>query len=284
MYPKCDFGEALSFRPDDGVSAAVLHPEHNRATNSEDSPRPHGLRTHPTMQPDPVVSGPLPLSLLPALPLLAILAPGARNRVRQPRPVIAPAWIPLLHNQQRQSGARFDLAPANTAGIALEHGLEGNLLLHYASTSGNLTIACGWLGAGRRRYIWVPLRPTLSWNPIHATVLAPQEMTALAADLHAGLEYLGERHVIEEFLPPIAIPEDERQSVFKAYSDFMQSHGWQVTYDESRSKRFLKRASGDESPQHWSSADREVLVRLEALVTETLKGLRSSSRILYQAK
>ncbi len=152
---------------------------------------------------------------------------------------------------------------------------------------GTLTIACGWLGAGRRRYIWIPLRPTLSWTQAPAALLSATDLSLLAADIHAALEHLGERHVIEEFLPPEPIPEEERQGVFKSYSDFMQSHGWQVTYDESRSRRSLKRIHGstdEEVPHRWSSADREILVRLEALVTETLKGVRSSSRVLYQAK
>ena len=236
------------------------------------------------MQPHSVWSEFLPLSFLTSLPLLAILVPGTRSRSRPERPVIHPAWIPRLRTMQRQAGARFDLAPAKDAGLALEHGLEGNLLLHYASPSGSLSIACGWLGAGRRRYLWIPLRPTLCWDPAAGTPFTPTDIALLAADLHAGLDHLAERHVIEEFLPPEPIPEDEREGVLKSYADFMQSHGWQVTYDEARSRRSLKRTNGEDGPHRWSNADREILVRLEALVTETLKGARSSSRILYQTR
>ena len=240
------------------------------------------------MQQDFVLPEHSPLSLLPSISLLALLVPGTRGRTRAPRPVIAPAWTPVLRSLQRQPGSRFDLAPANDAGLALEHGMEGNLLVHYASTMGNLTIACGWLGAGRRRYIWIPMRPTLCWHAAAGATLAPLEISHLAADIHAGLDHLGERHVVEEFLPPEPIPEEERQGVLKSYSDFMHSHGWQVTYDEVRSRRSLKRihdaAELPDGLHRWSNADREVLVRLEALVTETLKGVRSSSRILYQTK
>ena len=69
-----------------------------------------------------------------------------------------------------------------------------------------------------------------------------------------------------------------------SYAEFMGAHGWQVTYDDELTRRALKRTGASESPQHWSTPDREALTRHEALVSETLKGVRSSSRILFQTK
>ena len=45
-----------------------------------------------------------------------------------------------------------------------------------------------------------------------------------------------------------------------------------------------KRTDEAEAAHEWSQADREELARLEALVAQTLKGVRTSSRILYQDK
>ena len=225
--------------------------------------------------------------VLPAIVLFAILAPGFRPRkaAAPPLEILRPEAARKLHRMQRDQGARFITAAAGeAAAVAVEQGAEGHVLAHYAHPRGTLTIAGGWLGAGRRRYLWLPLRPTLAWNAPDGPTLTPAEIGELAADLHAGLDLTSTRHVIEEFSEPAPIPEAERRQVLDSYASFMRAHGWEVTYDEALSRRALKRTSDSESPQRWSSADREALTRMEALVAEMLKGVRSSSRILFQTK
>jgi hypothetical protein len=230
--------------------------------------------------------------LLPALIFFAILAPGFRSRKLAPPPLeaVQPDAVRLLRSLQRDASARFVMNAARQAALAIEYGNEGNLLIHYISSPAGegsrklLTIAGGWLGAGRRRYMWIPLRPTMAWNPPSGQNLSAEEITELAADLHAGLDEVGERHVIEAFLEPAPIPLAERREVLDSYASFMHSHGWQVSYDEQLTRRSLKRTETADSPQNWSIADREALTRLEALVSEMLKGVRSSSRILFQTK
>ena len=147
-----------------------------------------------------------------------------------------------------------------------------------------MTIAGGWLGAGRRRYVWLPLRPTLTWNTPDGPGITSAEIGQLAADVHVGLDQMNTRHVLEQFSEPAPIPEEERRRVLDAYTEFMAQHGWQVTYDEGLSRRALKRTEAAQNPQQWSNADREALTRHEALVSEMLKGVRSSSRILFQTR
>ena len=161
-------------------------------------------------------------------------------------------------------------------------------MLHYISTVGALTIAGGWLGSGRRRYIWVPLRPTLAWNgktlEDSVSLLTLDEVAAMAIDLHKGLTALNQRHVIEEFLPPDPIPATERHAVLDRYSQLLASHGWTVILDGTTTRRSLKRTEVAEPAHDWPQPDREELARLEAQVAQILKGVRTSSRILYQDK
>jgi hypothetical protein len=224
--------------------------------------------------------------ILPEMTLLAVLAPGFRARRSAPAPLeaVRPEAARILLRMRRDPASRFSTSTAGTAAIALEDGAEGHLLVHYTGERGTLTIAGGWLGAGRRRYVWLPLRPTLTWSPPDGPGLTAEELNAVAAELHTGLDQMNTRHVLEEFFEPALIPEEERRTVLDSYAGFMAAHGWQVTYDESLTRRSLKRTHAAESPQQWSNADREALTRLEALVSEMLKGVRSSSRILFQTK
>ena len=217
----------------------------------------------------------------PKLPLEAshpAAAAALRQMQREPRSRLLSTAI---HPPQGSSAVRESI-------LGMEEGVEGNLLLHYVSASGALTLAAGWLGSGRRRYIWVPLRPTLAWNgktrEDSVSLLTPDEIAVLARDLHDGLIELNQRHVIEEFLPPDPIPMPERKAVLSRYSQLLEGHGWTVTLDDSASRRSLKRTDEAEAAHEWSQADREELARLEALVAQTLKGVRTSSRILYQDK
>ena len=218
----------------------------------------------------------------PKLPLEAshpTAAAALRRMQREPRSRLLSTAIP----GPAHSGVR-----TKEAFLGLEEGLEGNLLLHYISDKGALTMAAGWLGSGRRRYIWVPLRPTLAWNgktvEDSVSLLTAEEMAALAHDLHEGLKALNQRYVIEEFLPPDPIPVTERQAVFDRYTQLLESHGWSVTLDGSASRRTLKRTEQAKAAHEWPQADREELARLEALVEQTLKGVRTTSRVLYQDK
>jgi hypothetical protein len=230
--------------------------------------------------------------MLPFIVLFAILAPGFRSKklATVSLELLRPEAAKILRGMQRDPAARFSLSTAGEAAIAVEYGAEGHLLVHYVDPQRqkSLTIAGGWLGAGRRQYMWLPLRQTLIWSspgdPGPGSMLTSAEIGLLAVDLHAGLDQMGERHVLEEFLEPAPIPEAERREVLNSYATFMANHGWQVTYDESLSRRSLKRTSAAEGPQQWSTADREALTRMEALVTEMLKGVRSSSRVLFQTK
>ena len=130
--------------------------------------------------------------LLPALTLLAVLAPGFRSRRQAPpslealRPEAAKALLRL----RRDANSSFSMSTAGASSLALEDGVEGHLLVHFTSSRGNLTIAGGWLGAGRRRYAWLPLRPTLTWNSPDGPGVTSAEIAEIAADLHAGLEQL----------------------------------------------------------------------------------------------
>ena len=204
-----------------------------------------------------------------------------------------PTAAAALRKMQREPRSRLlSTAIARQDGkesiLGLEEGLEGNLLLHYISPAGAVTMAAGWLGSGRRRYIWVPLRPTLAWNgktvEDSVSLLTSEEIAVLADDLQQGLTALSQRYVIEEFLPPDRIPVTERQAVFDRYTQLLESHGWSVTLDDSASRRSLKRTDQAEAAHEWPQADREELARLEALVEQTLKGVRTSSRVLYQDK
>ena len=213
----------------------------------------------------------------PKLPLEAshpAAAAALRKMQREPRSRLLSTAIPRPDDKESILG--------------LEEGLEGNLLLHYISAAGALTMAAGWLGSGRRRYIWVPLRPTLAWNgkttEDSVSLLTSEEIAIVAHDLHEGLAALSQRYVIEEFLPPDRIPATERQAVFDRYSRLLESHGWKVTLDDSASRRSLRRTDQAEAAHEWPQADREELARLEALVEQTLKGVRTSSRVLYQDK
>jgi hypothetical protein len=235
---------------------------------------------------------------------LGLLMPigNARGRGRHVEPKLPleashPAAAAALRQMQRELRSRLlstaipraqGSAAIRDSVLGMEEGVEGNLLLHYISASGALTMAAGWLGSGRRRYIWVPLRPTLAWNgktrEDSVSLLTPDEVAGLARDLHDGLTELNQRHVIEEFLPPDPIPMPERQAVLSRYTQLLESHGWTVTLDASASRRALKRTHEAEAAHEWSQADREELARLEALVAQTLKGVRTTSRILYQDK
>jgi hypothetical protein len=175
--------------------------------------------------------------------------------------------------------------------VALEDGIEGNLLVHTVAAAGCLTLAAGWLGSGRRKYVWVPLRPPLAWNQekINGSadshlLLSTEQVAALARDLHAALMQLDQRHAIEEFFAPDPIPADERRAVLEQYTRLLASHGWTVNVDESQTRRTLERTSVSEEMDKWPQTDREELARLEALVAQVLKGVRSSSRVLYQNK
>jgi hypothetical protein len=233
----------------------------------------------------------LPLHLrtslpLPAAGLLATLVPSLRSRPGAGPPIelLMPDLARRLRDSQRDPDARLVLSAAGEAALAVEYTSEENVLVHYACGIGAVTVAGGWLGAGRRRYIWLPLRRTLAWDASAGRNLNPEEIASMAADLHAGLDRIGERHAIEEFSDPVPIPESERREVFDSYAAFMKERGWEVSYDATLSRRSLKRIGEAESPQSWSNADREVLVRLEARLAEMLKGVRSSSRMLYQTK
>ena len=213
---------------------------------------------------------------------------GRKVEAKPPIEATHPGAATALRQMQRDVRARFMSTAIGDAAMALEDGVDGNLLLHYISAVGSITLAAGWLGAGRRKYIWVPLRPTVAWNSDSAegsvSLLSETEMGTLAADLHAGLTELAQRHVIEEFLAPDPIPLEERQEIFRRYSVLLNSHGWIVNIDPPTSRRTLKRTEASEPANEWPQADREELARLEALVAQTLKGVRSSSRVLYQDK
>ncbi len=236
---------------------------------------------------------------------LLLLRPGmlqpigtlrSRGRYVEPRLPLEkshPSAAAALRKMQREPRSRLlSTAIAGNPGkesiLGVEEGLEGNLLLHYISANGALTMAAGWLGSGRRRYIWVPLRPTLAWNgktvEDSVSLLSTGEIAVLAHDLHEGLMILSQRYVIEEFLPPDPIPMSERQAVFERYTQLLLSHGWSVTLDDSASRRSLKRTDQAQAAHEWPQADRAELARLEALVEQTLKGVRTSSRVLYQNK
>ena len=90
--------------------------------------------------------------------------------------------------------------------------------------------------------------------------------------------------MIEEFLTPNPIPLSERQEIFDRYTSLLNSHGWIVNIDAATARRSLKRTAGSVGANQWPQADREELARLEALLAETLKGVRTSSRVLYQDK
>ena len=220
------------------------------------------------------------------MPLLAILAPGFRSRrpATAPLEAVRPEAARTLLRMRRDANARFSTSIAGEGAIAVEDGVEGHLLVHYTSDRGTVTIAGGWLGAGRRRYIWLPLRPSLTWNAPDGPNLSAAEIAAIAAELHTGLDLMNTRHVLEEFSEPAAISMDERRPVLDSYASFMAAHGWEVTYDKTFTRRALKRTSTSMSPQQWTTADREALTRHEALVSEMLKGVRSSSRVLFQTK
>lgn len=226
-------------------------------------------------------------------PTGALRSRGRRVEPKLPLEASHPAAAATLRQMQRDPRSRLQsTAIAGPDGeesvLGLEEALEGNLLLHYISAGGALTMAAGWLGSGRRRYIWVPLRPTLTWNgktvDDSVSLLTAEEIATLAHDVHAGLTALSQRYVIEEFLPPAPIPITERQAVFDRYTRLLESHGWSVTLDDSASRRSLKRTERAEAAHEWPQADREELARLEALVAQTLKGVRTSSRVLYQDK
>lgn len=200
-----------------------------------------------------------------------------------------PAAAASLRKMQRNPQARFlNAAAGDASAIGVEDGIEGNLLIHYVSPAGSLSLAGGWLGAGRRRYIWVPLRPTLAWNSQEQDaallLLTAEELAVLAHDLHLGLEELGQRHVIEEFLAPAPVPPLERQAMLERYTQLLASHGWIVTVDPITSQRSLRKTEHAESTQAWSQADRDEVARLESTIAEVLRGARSTSRILYQYK
>jgi len=213
---------------------------------------------------------------------------GRRSEPKLPLEVTHPQAAGALRQMQRDARTRLLSAAIGDAAMALEDGVEGKLLLHYISPLGSITLAGGWLGAGRRKYIWVPLRPTVAWNSESVegsvSLLSASEIATLAADLHIGLTELAQRHVIEEFLAPNPIPISERQEIFDRYTALLNGHGWIVTIDPANSRRSLKRTPTSESANEWPQADREELTRLEALVAETLKGVRTSSRVLYQDK
>jgi hypothetical protein len=214
---------------------------------------------------------------------------------RQPLESTHPDAASALRQMQRDHRTRLlSTVVGDAAGqrvIGIEDGSEGNLLVHAIAPEGALTLAAGWLGSGRRRYIWVPLRPTLSWNaPADSgtsrshSLLTGEQITALARDLHDGLTQLDQRHVIEEFFAPDPIPSEERRAILGSYTRLLESHGWTVAVDPSESRRSLSRTDRAEDTEEWPQADREELARLEALVAQALKGVRSSSRILYQNK
>lgn len=229
---------------------------------------------------------------------LGVLAPlTSRLRSRRSEPplpleVSHPAAALALRKMQREPGSRLLStaigSPLDGVAIGFEDGLEGNLLMHYLSPAGALTLAGGWLGSGRRRYIWLPMRPTLAWNgqavEDSVSLLRAEEMTVLAADLHAALTALKQRHVIEEFLAPEPIPMPERMAVLNRYRELLESHGWTVTIDVAASRRSLLRTTEAKAAHGWMQTDREELARLEALVTQMLKGVRTSSRVLYEDK
>jgi hypothetical protein len=213
---------------------------------------------------------------------------GRRSEPKLPIEATHPQAASALRQMQRDARTRLLSTAVGDAAMAFEDGVDGNLLLHYISPLGSITLAGGWLGAGRRKYIWVPLRPTVAWNSDSeegsVSLLSPSEIATLAADLHTGLTALAQRHVIEEFLAPNPIPLAERQAIFDRYTALLNSHGWIVNIDPASSRRSLKRTPNSESANEWPQADREELARLEALVAETLKGVRTSSRVLHQDK
>jgi hypothetical protein len=233
--------------------------------------------------------------LLASLAMLAPAGRGRRRTVKLPLESSHPEAARALRQMQRDHRTRLLSAVvgdgSDERAIALEDGVEGNLLVHVIAAAGSLTLAAGWLGSGRRRYIWVPLRPTLAWNaqttdaaPVALSLLTAEQIAALALDLHTGFTQLDQRHVIEEFLTPDPIPREERQAVLDRYTQLLASHGWEVSLDASQSRRSLRRTDMAQDTAAWPQADREELARLEALVAQVLQGVRASSRILYQVK
>ncbi len=220
------------------------------------------------------------------LALLATLVPGIRTRTgfRPDGHEVRPESAKALRELQRDLAARFVLAPAREGVLALEYAAEGNVLVHHIGSRGALSLTGGWLGAGRLRYVWLPLRPTLAWDQFSGPTLTSGEIAELAADIHAGLDHLMQRHVLEEILQPVAVTQAEKLPILDEYQHFMHAHGWKVTYDETHSQCSLARMNDCEGPQQWSITDREVLMRLEALVAQTLNGIRLSSRVLYQSR
>lgn len=232
-----------------------------------------------------------------AVPATRVRGINLKLRPKPPLEASHPAAAQALRQMQRDHRTRLLStmvgAPPNERAVALEDGVEGNLLLHTIAPSGSLTLAAGWLGSGRRKYVWVPLRPPLAWisTPSHQdpaaetiALLKDEEVASLAADLHLALDQLDQRHVIEEFLAPDPIPPSERRAVVAKYTQLLGNHGWEVTLDPSETRRSLLRTTNAHDPKDWPQADREELTRLEALLAEALKGVRSTSRVLYQNK
>jgi len=249
---------------------------------------------HPLFPGGPVLSAHSG-EILPAFAVLLSMTPYNRIRTmpgRLPLESIHPEAAQALRRMQREPQARLlsTVVGEPPCAVALEEGDEGNALLHYIGLEGSLTLAAGWLGAGRKRYLWVPLRPTLGWNPLLTDVesslslLGKEQIGKLAHDLHLALTQLDQRYVIEEFLAPDPIPYEERQATLRRYTQLLGSHGWEVVIDPSQSRRSLHRTPLAEDTEIWPQADREELARLEALVAIVLKGSRSSSVVLYQNK
>ena len=134
-----------------------------------------------------------------SLPRIAGMLPVARparlrgKRVEPKLPIESthPQSARALRQMQRDARTRLLSTAIGESAMAFEDGIEGNLLLHYISPFGSITLAGGWLGAGRRKYIWVPLRPTVAWNSDSAegsvSLLSESEIAMLEADLHTGL-------------------------------------------------------------------------------------------------